>query len=1225
MQKLYIRIKLAFCISVFFLSSAKAQNCAQLSATFASYESRCAATGAIKVTPTGGSGSYKYKTIGPVNSNFTTSDSITGLSAGTYSVVINDIVTNCTFTQNNIIVSGTYEDPRFTLNEVDVSCDNGNNGSISVDNVQGGRGPFAYTIVAPSTYGLGTSNSTGVFTNLTSGNYSIQMTDSCGGIQTRQITVNNYSWWISSYVFNKVSCDSATGFIVALDSKGNVSNAGGIPGFTYGAVRQPGDTVWSSSANFSLYVGSLSNFEIIVKDNCGKIKKGNVSIFLSPSLGANVTIYGITCDRFSAKLTGITNFFNADFCLYNNNNLQLSCNTTGIFTNLPYGSYCIKAHDGCTDSVISRCFTTYPPPLSIGNNVLISNKTCFNFSASITGQVGLYNANYCLYDSANVLIACNPTGVFNNLSYGNYCIEMKDGCRDTTIQRCFSASQPIPVVDEVSTPSYISCNRFGIAVKGDSLTNPTYCLYDSIGVLIACNSTGIFDSLSLGSYCVNVYDECFDTTFKRCFTVGPPVVINNIAVAFSNKICTSFTATASGSNLTNPYYCLYNDLDSLISCNSTGIFDSLLYGSYCIKTKNDCPDTTFTNCFTVVQPVPSVNNNVKLSNYTCSTFTAKIITQQNLTTPDYCIYDNANQLVGCNSTGIFDSLAYGSYCIKITNSCYDTIITRCFSAAALPVNLSVTSNKSCVYGYAKFSITVSGGYLPVNIKVYDPNGNLFSTNNYDTTRINIDSIPGILAGETYKIVATDNCGKQDSAEVSVIISYLDNSSYVVAKCPGGSWPNGSGSIKSTVATNMGSLTVRIIQKDSVLLATPLNPSSVAGSIYTFDDLGPGTYILSYKANDACNRYMYDTAVINPYTFPNLTRSSAYQCDVNGFSVGAVASDGVGPFTYSIIGSSPALPSIVAGPQANPVFSINNGNNYSLVRLRALDACGNATLADASILPLADNGIISTSNCFLQPTTLSVDPIYNSTYEWYKKDTLDGKDSILVGTGTNLVYIPGLLPSDTGIYVCHLSVLNGCVNRSYNYNLNGNCFTALTVTLLDFSGKFANENVLLTWKTIKENNLAAYVIERRNKDHTFSEIGRINPGGNSTYTQQYYFIDQQPTPGENFYRLKLVNWDKTTSFSDEIMLTKTQDFRDVHIFPNPVSDVFTIEFRNASNHVYKITLMNLLNQVISETKFNSGINKRLEINRTKAMSPGVYIVRFVDLNNNDEFSQKVIFR
>ncbi|MEO6220906.1 MAG: T9SS type A sorting domain-containing protein, partial [Ginsengibacter sp.] len=1015
------------------------------------------------------------------------------------------------------------------------------------------------------------------------------------------------------------------GFIMAVDSRGNVSNAGGIPGFTYGAVRQPGDTLWYSSAVFSLYVVGLSNFEIIVKDNCGKIKKGNVKISLAPSLAAGVSIYDNTCDKFSASLTGITNFFSTMFCLYDKNNVQISCNSSGAFINLPYGSYCITAHDGCTDSTISRCFISDPPPLSIGNNVLISNKTCTSFTASITGQTGLTNAEYCLYDPVHTLIICNTTGIFNNLIYGNYCIETKDGCRDTTIERCFNATRPTPFVEADIIPMYEGCDRFGIVVNGDSLTNPSYCLYDSLGTLIICNSTGIFDSLTLGNYCINIHDDCLDTTFIRCFNAGPPILINNIIVSYSNKVCATFTAIASASNLSNPYFCLYNDSDSLINCDSTGVFNNLAYGSYCIKTKNDCPDTTFINCFTVTTPVPSVNNSVKLSRYTCATFTAKVISQQNLTDPEFCLYNSKNKLVACNSTGVFNNLNYGNYCIKINNSCYDTVITRCFTANALPINLTVTSKKSCIYGYAKFTITVSGGYLPINVKVYDPAGIQLFNNNYNSTPINIDSIPGTLPGETYKIIATDNCGKKDSVSIAPTISYLNHSVAVIAKCPGGSWANGSGSLESTVASNMGSLTVRVIAKDGASLNPQLVPNSVSGNVYTFDDLGPGTYYVSYKANDACNRYIYDSVVVNPYYYPNLTRSSAYQCDLNGFSVGAVASGGVGPFTYSIIGSSPAAPSIITAPQLNPVFNINNGNNYSLIRLRALDACGNATLGDASILPLANNGIISTSNCFLQPTTLSIDPIYNSTYEWYRKDSLKGKDSTLIASNTSFVYIPDILPSDTGIYVCHLSVLNGCVNRSYYYTLNGSCFNVLPVATLDFTGKYVNGKVLLNWKTIKENNLSVYVIERRNIDNTFTEIGRINPSGNTSYTQQYYFIDQNPQVGINFYRLKLISTDNTASYSNIITISKTSSVSGIHIFPNPVTDLLTIDFRNSENHIYKITLMNLSNQVISEVTLNSSINKKLEIKRGKAINSGIYIVRVYDMNNNEEFSRKVIFR
>ena len=61
--------------------------------------------------------------------------------------------------------------------------------------------------------GVGTTNSTGTFTNLKAGVYTIRLTDSCGGIQTRLVTINNYTWKINSYSFWKISCDTAKGFI----------------------------------------------------------------------------------------------------------------------------------------------------------------------------------------------------------------------------------------------------------------------------------------------------------------------------------------------------------------------------------------------------------------------------------------------------------------------------------------------------------------------------------------------------------------------------------------------------------------------------------------------------------------------------------------------------------------------------------------------------------------------------------------------------------------------------------------------------------------------------------------------------------------------------------------------------------------------------------------------------------------------------------------------------
>lgn len=1221
MRKFYLAVRFTLIFFSIFPLNTFAQDCSFLTATFKAYESRCAATGSIKVFTSGGSGSYKFKTLTPINSNYTTSDSLTGLSAGPYTVIVTDIVTNCSFTQNGIIVPGSYQDPRFALTKVDVTCDGGNNGIIQATGLQFGTAPFLFTIVARSAMSVGTKSSIGLFKNLASGDYTVRLADSCGGIQTRQITINDYKWWIDSYNFNKTICDSATGFIKVIDSKGNISTAGGIPGFTYGVVRQSGDTIWSPNPNFKFDLAGHTNFQIVVEDNCGTIRTAPSSLLIIPTINA-IVLSSKNCNSFTATVKGTSNFFNPDYCLYDNYNILISCNTTGVFLNVPYGNYCIYAHDACTDTTIIKCLTATPPIISINKSVTISNKTCADFSATITGQVGLTNPNYCLVDSANILVACNKTGIFNNILYGSYCISVTDGCQDTTIKVCFSATRPVPKVPTVIVPYYNSCTTFGVTIGGDSLTSPRYCLYDSLNILITCNNTGIFNGLTFGRYCANVYDSCFDTTFVRCFTVTPPLLINDIAIPISNKTCSTFTLTASSNNLKNALYCLYTPADSLIACDSNGVFNNLPYSSYCVKANSSCPDTTFTRCFTVIPNLPSVNSTVKIINTKCATFSAQIYGQLNLTTPNYCLYDSSDVMVTCNSVGQFDNLPYGKYCIKITNTCYDTTIIRCFTGNPVPVKIAVSANKSCSYNYAKFTISITNNSFPFIVNVFDPANNLFFTKTYNNNNITIDNIPGTLTGQKYKIVVEDNCGTKDSISIATVASYLNHVSSAILKCPSGKYPNGSGDIKTTASTNMGSLLVKIIKKDNSTLSPTLSPNTIISGVYTFQDHGPGKYILSYKANDACNIFYYDTVVLSPYQYPNLNRSSAYKCISNGFSIEAVVSDGVGPFKYEIIGSSPTAPSIVAGPQVSPFFSINNGVNYSLVRLRAIDACGNATLADASILPLANNGIVSSFNCFQIATTLRIDTVYNATYAWYKKNDLSSTDSLYLG-GASSIFIPEILPSDTGIYVCNLIVHTGCITRSFLYHLDAACANVLPVSIQEFAGNYINDKILLNWKISQDPNLNTFVVERKT-GNSFTEIGRVGVINRNSNISQYNFLDIRPEI-KNAYRLKIIKNDGTFTYSNTILFSKNKSLGNVRIYPNPVSNILNLTFTNQIGRNYKITLLTSSDQLIKEIKFTTRNNSNLQIKRTGNMPSGMYILKILDINSNEELTQKVIFR
>jgi ribosomal protein S27E len=161
-----------------FFTYCKAQDCSSLSFTYSASESRCVATGSITVNVTGGSGNYNFRAVGPISTPLTSSNIITGLPPGYYTVSVNDLNSSCIVQQDSIFIAGSYNDPRFQLTKTNATCA-GNDGTISTIDQQFGRSPFSYTIIAPSPTKVGESNNTGSFTGLIPGEYAIQLQDYC--------------------------------------------------------------------------------------------------------------------------------------------------------------------------------------------------------------------------------------------------------------------------------------------------------------------------------------------------------------------------------------------------------------------------------------------------------------------------------------------------------------------------------------------------------------------------------------------------------------------------------------------------------------------------------------------------------------------------------------------------------------------------------------------------------------------------------------------------------------------------------------------------------------------------------------------------------------------------------------------------------------------------------------------------------------------------------------
>lgn len=1206
-----------------FSYTAAAQTCS-LNMSVATIASGCKATGTITVTVTGGSGNYNYAVTNSFYSSSTSSNTIDGLQAGIYSLKIKDLNSGCTLQQDNIAVGGNYQDPRFNLLATDVSCVNAANGSIAVSNLQYGTSPFTFTIVAPSASGIGTANNTGIFNGLSAGDYYIRLMDSCGGIQTRVITIANYSWTPAVSAVSKAGCDSVDVTLVASDNKGNTNTGSPVfNGFLYGASVAPGDTIWSSVRTFRFYKGNLRAATLVVKDGCGNEQYLYYYDNVVPNVNASVGISNKQCSGFTATVTGQQNLTNPQYCLYDNTNTLITCNTTGVFNSVVYGSYCIAIKDNCYDTTFNRCFTVAAPLPAVGA-VSFSNLVCSGFNAAITGQQNLTSPQYCLYDSTNALVTCNTTGAFTNIPYGPYCIYITDGCSGTVITRCFTQRKPLPLAGTAISYSNYGCTSFTASVNGQAnIVNPQYCLYDANDTLLVCNTTGVFSNLPYGSYCIHLHNDpaCYDTTIVRCFTVGAPIPsIGSVTV--SNQTCTHFSAGITGQhNLSNPWYYLFDSSNNVIDSNTTGQFNNLVYGSYCIQVQNQgtCFDTTIVRCFSTSIPVPAVGAIVTISNNACSTYSAAVTAQTNLTNPLFTLYDNSNNPVDSNSTGVFDNIPYGSYCIKVQNSCYDTSFTRCFSANAVPVSVTVGSSASCTIGKTNLSVNISNGTAPFTINIYNPWGALVNSTLSNTASTTISGLPGLPAGFSYKVVASGACSGMDSALVTPLVYTLSKSINANSKCPGGLWQNGSGDLLVNATYSGGAVTPAIIQKDGTTVNIPFTVQS--GSNFTFTNMQPATYIIQYTLQ-TCGNIVYDTFNLAPYTYPDLDKSAVYQCNNNSFSVNAAAVGGIAPYSYEIIGSSPSSPSIIQAPQSSPIFAISNGTTYSLVRLRVIDACGNATINDAGILPLSNTIITASSQCYYNAINLTVDTIANAGYTWYKKTS--ATDSTLISSNQTYT-IPYLLPADTGTYVNVLSLNNGCLQKISTYTVTGLCGGLLSANGLSFEGAPDKENVQLKWVTVKSYDAAVFIVERSTDGNHFNSIGSLPvSSGNNFTASQYLFSDAGAVAGKNVYRLRIVQKSGTLVFSNVVEIDKKGKIV-VSVMPNPVADAFTIKFQALLRASYDVSLVCADGKIILNNKYAVIPGDARTIQRPNQLATGVYYLVIINQSTNEKDIIKLFFK
>lgn len=137
------------------------------------------------------------------------------------------------------------------------------------------------------------------------------------------------------------------------------------------------------------------------------------------------------------------------------------------------------------------------------------------------------------------------------------------------------------------------------------------------------------------------------------------------------------------------------------------------------------------------------------------------------------------------------------------------------------------------------------------------------------------------------------------------------------------------------------------------------------------------------------------------------------------------------------------------------------------------------------------------------------------------------------------------------------------------------FTSFTVTSV-------SEEVTLNWSTATETNNLGFEIQRKYNSE-FNTIGFIEGAGTTTEAKHYMYRDKNLFAGAYTYRLKQIDFNGETSYSDEIEIEVfgPAKFELAQNYPNPFNPSTKLEFYISEKKFTNLSVYNSLGEKVSE--------------------------------------------
>jgi hypothetical protein len=170
------------------------------------------------------------------------------------------------------------------------------------------------------------------------------------------------------------------------------------------------------------------------------------------------------------------------------------------------------------------------------------------------------------------------------------------------------------------------------------------------------------------------------------------------------------------------------------------------------------------------------------------------------------------------------------------------------------------------------------------------------------------------------------------------------------------------------------------------------------------------------------------------------------------------------------------------------------------------------------------------------------------------------------------------------------------------------YYVLPVKLSSFSAKGIQNYAQLKWVTSSEKNSSHFEVLRSQNGIDFNTIGQIKSIGNSNEANTYFFNDQQPSIGTNYYQLNQVDFDGKAEKSDVVSFKSKLDRNSINA--NFINENLNLNILTNYSNVVDIQLYDLRGNKVLDNSSNLKAELNSFVFPLKSIPQGIYILNVI---------------